>query len=489
MKNTLVKNTLILIVTSLLIRMLSLVNRIILTRLLGNEGISLYVIVLPSIMLFMSIAGFSLNTALSKVISENLATGKYQEKNIIKSAAAIGFLMTGLTALLVLIIIKPLVSYGLKQENAFYPILSSLLFLPLVMLNNVFRGYFNGRNQINISAFANLIEQVTRIGVGILFLYLFLPYGLITSVTMSVLSMGVGELISLVYIIIRIRKCKQVNSTSNASPSRAIIQMALPTTCSRLIGNLTEFLEPIIYTAALSLLGFTSEEILFHYSSITAYALPLIAMCSFISQSIATSIIPNISRANALGRHQEIIYYIKKSLLLSLVPGILVTILLLNYSYEYMNLVYKTSIGADYAIRLGVFFIFYYLLSPLWAIMQALGKTRFLFRLNLISSILKLALMFGLSFLPGVGPASLILVLLLNTIASALILYFYLTNQLRFRFHLPEILKLGILTLASILALEILKAGISHYLLNTILLALIFIFLFKVLKVADLHDK
>jgi hypothetical protein len=66
----------ILIITSLIIRLLSLFNRIILTRLLGNDGINLYVISLPSIMLYMSVAGFSLNTALSKVIAENTVTNK-----------------------------------------------------------------------------------------------------------------------------------------------------------------------------------------------------------------------------------------------------------------------------------------------------------------------------------------------------------------------------------------------------------------------------
>lgn len=91
MKNTLVKNTLILIITSLIIRLLSLFNRIILTRLLGNEGISLYVISLPSIMLFMSIAGFSLNLVLAKIIAENQVTKKYSDKNILKKAILIGF--------------------------------------------------------------------------------------------------------------------------------------------------------------------------------------------------------------------------------------------------------------------------------------------------------------------------------------------------------------------------------------------------------------
>ena len=79
-KNSLVRNTIILIICSLLVKGLSLFNRIVLTRLLGNDGISLYIIALPSVMLFMSIAGFSLNIALAKIVSENLITKKYSNK-------------------------------------------------------------------------------------------------------------------------------------------------------------------------------------------------------------------------------------------------------------------------------------------------------------------------------------------------------------------------------------------------------------------------
>lgn len=490
MKNSLVKNTLILIITSLIIRILSLGNRVILTRLLGNEGISLYVITLPSIMLFMSIASFSLNTALSKVISENLATKKYQEKKIILSAISIGLIMTALTSGIILIIIKPLVNLGLKQEDAFYPILSSLLFLPLVMLNNIFRGYFNGHNRINVSALANLIEQVSRISFGILFLFLFLPYGLVTSVTMSIIAMGVGELISLIFILIKIRKTKiSTSNYSSNNPQKAILEIAVPTTFSRLIGNLSEFLEPIIYTLALTIVGFSSKEILFEYSAITAYSLPLITICSFISQSIAVAIIPNISRSKALGEDYKVLYYIRKSLLLSFIPGILVTILLHNYADEYMNLVYNSSIGSHYVQKLSVFFIFYYLLSPLWAIMQALGHAQFLFKLNIISNILKLILIFSFCFIPNIGPGSLMLTLLLSTIANALILYFYLKNNYRLRFYFSEIIKMLILTVFTLLALGILKAGFSNYLLNTIFLSIIFIILSKVLKVTSLYNK
>ena len=73
--NFLIKNTLILISSSLIIKALSLLNRIVITRLLGQDGISLYVLTLPTIMLLCSISGFSLNITLSKITAENEKIG------------------------------------------------------------------------------------------------------------------------------------------------------------------------------------------------------------------------------------------------------------------------------------------------------------------------------------------------------------------------------------------------------------------------------
>lgn len=489
MKNRLVKNTIILIITSLIVRVLSLFNRIILTRLLGNQGISLYVISLPSIMLFMSIAGFSLNIVLAKIFSENSYTKKYSEKKILTSAITIGLITSSITSLILIISIKPLVYQGLKQPDTFYPILSCILFLPLVAMNNILRGYFNGKNHINISAYANLIEQVSRILIATIFLYLFLPYGLIVSVTMAIISMGLGEAISLIYTIIVLRKYKIDQSSSSLSPTQEIINIGLPTTFSRLIGNLTAFLEPIIYTLALTLIGLTSEEILYKYSAITAYAIPLITLCSFVSQSIATAIIPNISRSSAANNLQEINFYIKKSCILSLIPGILVSILLATYGNQYMKLIYDTSIGANYVIKLGFFFIVYYIQAPLYAIMQALGKQRFLFKFNIITSLIKLIIIFSLTFIPWIAYDSLIFALLLNTMITTLYIYFYLKNTYHFRFLKTEKLNLVLLTLLTYLSLIILKAGLDNYLLNTFILTILFIVYSKILKITRLRDK
>ena len=489
MKNSLVRNTLILIITSLIVRVLSLANRIILTRLLGNEGISLYMISLPSIMLFISIGGFSLNIALSKIISENQVTKRYSEKSILKSSLYIGLIVALITTIILLLGIRPLITYGLKQPKAFYPILSCIVFIPLTALNNIHRGYFNGKNKINITAYANLIEQVSRIIIATIFLYIFLPYGLIISVTMAIVSMGFGELISLLYSLLRMRKYYPNDFNSIEKPTKQILKVALPTTLSRLVGNFTYFLEPIIYTLALSMIGFSSDEILFKYSAIMAYGIPLITLCSFISQSIATAIIPNISKSYAQNNYDEVNYFIKKSCLLSTIPAVLVTVLLFSFSKEYMLLIYNTEIGSNYARNLCFWFVLFYIQAPLFAIMQALGRARYLFYFSIIVSVVKIGLIFGLTFIPWISYDSLIISLLISTMISTLVIYFYLKNFFRFKFHRFDIINVIILALLTFLSLEILKAGHLNYLLSTLILTLLFFIYAKILKVTSLHDK
>ena len=489
MRAGIVKNTIILIITSMIIRILSLVNRIILTRLLGEDGIALYVITLPSLGLFMTFAGFSLNIAVSKVVAENTATGKYAEKKVLRAALAIGLLASAVTILLVVIILKPLVVIGLKQENAFFPLLASVLFLPLIAVNAVYRGYFNGKNLIATSATATLVEQVSRIALSFLLLYLFIDRGLVIAVTMAVLAMGGGEAVSLLFILAKMRKERPRGNDGSARPADALLKVSIPTTASRLVGTFTYFLEPIVYTAALTLTGLGPEEILRRYSAITAYGIPLITLCSFVASSIATVIIPNVSKSHAEGNVGMVNYYIKKSCLLSFLPGILISVLITAFGREYMLLVYRTETGSVYARNLGSLFILFYLHAPLSAVMQAVGRARVLFRISLITNIIKLALIFALAFVPRVAHDSLILALLINTYLSTLWIYFYLKNHFKFKFTGAEILNVAILTALTVASHLILKTFISHYLIHTLLLALLFYLYCRALKITRFDYK
>ena len=82
--NKLLKNTLIIIITSFIVKIIGMVGKIVTTRTLGFEGMSKYALSYPTLLLFINIAGFSMNNTISKLISEALATKQYSPKIILK---------------------------------------------------------------------------------------------------------------------------------------------------------------------------------------------------------------------------------------------------------------------------------------------------------------------------------------------------------------------------------------------------------------------
>lgn len=490
-KNPIVKSTIILIICSLLIKVLSLVNRVLLTRLLGNDGISLYVLCLPTIMLFISIAGFALNPAVTKIVSENEVTNKYTNRKIFLSALKIGLIVCIITILILLIIIKPLTNDWLKQENTFYPILSTIIIIPIIMCNGVFRGYFNGINNVKISAYANVIEQVSRIVIGIIFLYIFLPYGLVVSVTMAIVSMAFGEFISLIYIFVKMKKRKKTiyNIIQDNNPTKEIMKVAFPTTISRLVNNLEFFLEPIIYTLALTKINFPQKEIIYKYSEITAYAIPLITMFSFFSSSISSSISPSISKFGISDDTKSLRKLSKKALLFSLLPSIVIAIIFTLYSKQFMNLIYKTDIGANYVKKYAILLILFYLQAPLVTILQSLGKAKQLLKITAVLNTIKLILLYLLTFIDYISFDSLIISLIINTILFTTILLVYVIKITKIKILLSDILRLVIIVLFTIIFSFIINNFISNYLLATLFIIIFYIILIYLLELKGVHNE
>ena len=70
MKEKFMKSVIILLIGGLLTKLLGMLIKIIMSRLIGTEGLGLYMMVLPTFSLFIGIGHFGLPTALSKLVAE-----------------------------------------------------------------------------------------------------------------------------------------------------------------------------------------------------------------------------------------------------------------------------------------------------------------------------------------------------------------------------------------------------------------------------------
>jgi len=87
---------------------------------------------------------------------------------------------------------------------------------------------------------------------------------------------------------------------------KSALSIGIPNTGARLIGNIGFFLEPIILTFTLKLIGYSSIYINYNYGIITGYVIPLIMTPSFFTMAISQALLPTISKDYALKKKKSV---------------------------------------------------------------------------------------------------------------------------------------------------------------------------------------
>ena len=440
-KNKTISSIIFVISFSMIIRLLSLLNRIILNRMLGADGVALYTISIPSIMLFVSLGSISLNTSINQIVAKNKASF---DKKLLKDALLIAMIAASISSLLLLIILKPLSNNWLQTKEVFFPILFSIPLIYLSSINSVLRGIYNGISKVNISQVSIFIEQIFRIFFQILLL---LISTIITkSVTYAILSMSLGEIASIIYLIIKFRKIKSYKT--NKSYTNDILHLSVPSTLTHLSSSLSSFLEPILFTFIFSKLSYTNDIIRSSYSEITAYILPTIAMFLFISASISPILIQKVTYYNTNNNKDMLLKLIEKIIFIILLCSILILSILYFYTDELINFLYEYKIEDNLIKKYIFLFIFVYIESPLIAIMQGLQENKKIFKIITISSILKLLIILVIPYILSINPKETIIISYLcsYTIVSSII-YLHIRKKLGFKFPLKYLVYLIIFTI------------------------------------------
>ena len=70
-KSKFIKSTIILIIGGMITKLTIMVIKIVMTRLIGVEGMEIYMLISPTFMLLIGLAQFGFPIAISKLVSEN----------------------------------------------------------------------------------------------------------------------------------------------------------------------------------------------------------------------------------------------------------------------------------------------------------------------------------------------------------------------------------------------------------------------------------
>ncbi|UOR12205.1 stage V sporulation protein B [Halobacillus amylolyticus] len=411
-KQTFLHGALILVVAGLITRLLGFVNRIVLARVMGQEGIGLYMMALPTLFLAYTITQFGLPVAIAKRVSEAEATGNERQ---IKRILVVSLTVTcslSIVFTIGLFLLSPLVAnHLLTDQRALAPLLAITPILPIVAISSVLRGYFQGRQNMKPQAISQVIEQVVRVCLVILLTKLFHPYGVEYAAAAAMVAVILGELVSLFYMTrqfnihkkFKLRKTWKTHVQNGKNTLNELMTIALPTTGSRFIGSLTNFFEPILVAQSLAIAGLTAIESTKQYGELTGYILPLLFLPTFLTHALSAALVPSISEAAAMNKSTTIQHRILQSIRLSLASGGLVTIIFMIFPSIILMTIYGTSHGTFLLQFMAPFFLLHYIQTPLQASLQALDLARHAMWNTLIGAIIKFTVLVGLSSKPEFG--------------------------------------------------------------------------------------
>lgn len=397
MKNKFIKSTIILIIGGLITKLLGFVIKIVYTRMIGEDGISLFMLVTPAYSLFITIAQLGLPIAISKLVAEN--------KNSKKIIFSIIPLMLILNFILVVIIFSCssfIANDLLKEPNSKLLLMAMALVLPFISLSSIIRGYFFGKQKMFPHTLSNIIEQIVKLGLIFLIIPILMKKGIVIAVSGLILLNIISEIVSIIVFLFFLPKnfcIKKKDIKPDINSCKEVLKISIPSVSSRFIGNIGFFFEPIILTNILISIGYSSKYIVREYGIYNAYSIPLLLLPSFFIAALSSALVPEISKFYQQRNLKMVKRRFNQALGISFIIGLVFNIILYIYADDLLKIIYNTTSGTQYIKFLAPFFLLFYLEGPMISMLQALNKATASMKITLYGVILKLLAITILSFL------------------------------------------------------------------------------------------
>lgn len=312
--NKFLKGTLILTVSSIVVKVIGSLNWIILSRVLGGEGIGLYQMGFPIYLMAITLSSAGIPVAISIITAEKLAQKDFLGAKRVFNVSLRLLFVTGLVFALALFFGAHWLidNHWIRDSRAYYSIIALAPAVFFVTFLASFRGYLQGWQIMTPTAASEIVEQLMRVVTMIVFANMFMPHGLAYAAGGASMGAGVGAfcaLLVLMWFYGRLKQklkadLQQQNPLATRESARAIIsrllRLALPVSMSSLMLPVVANLDLLIVPQRLEAAGFHISQATEFFGYLTGMAVPLINLATIFTAAMTISLVPAISESRAL---------------------------------------------------------------------------------------------------------------------------------------------------------------------------------------------
>ena len=384
MKNMILRGTLLLTIAGVISRIMGFFYRIFLANTIGAEGMGIYQLIFPIYSVCFSLCASGIETAISKLTAEKIATGNPKEaSDILKLGISITLTLSISCSLIIFSHAGFLAEVFLKEPRCTELLKILAVTIPFGTTQSCICGYYFGVHKAGVPSFAQLIEQSFRIGCVFLLYHIYLTNQITISPAIAVIGLVFGEIISLIFTVtcFSFQPQKKILSArgSMISNLKEIFSLSIPLTVSRICINLLASLEATLIPNALKAYGMDSASALSLYGILTGMALPFILFPNALTGSISLMLLPAVSESQAGGHLDTLKNTLQKSFSFCILLGCCCLFFFLIFGNFLGEFIFSNSMAGNFITVLAWLCPFLYLNTTLTSVLNGLGKTSITF--------------------------------------------------------------------------------------------------------------
>jgi stage V sporulation protein B len=415
-KQNFLKGAVLLGAAGILIKILGAIFKIPLGNFIGDRGMSYYVSAYPIYNWLLVISTAGVPTAIAKIISEKRAIG--DEKGIDRTFKVTLVLMgtIGLFASLALYFGSSLIVNAVKNQPAVYSMRAIAPAIFFVSVMSVYRGYFQGLQQMRPYALSQIAEQVMRVILGLSLALYLLPRGVEFAAAGATFGATAGGLAGFLAIYPMYRHVKKKDTTPHLGDHRElsvkeilgeVMAIAIPITIGASVLPAMTLIDLGIVMRRLHAIGLgtVASDL---YGQLGGYAATLVNLPQVVTAAVQISIVPAVASLAVTKQSEDLERTVETGLRMALIIGLPAAMGMVWLAEPIMRLLYPMQLdlaeSTGNILRiLGNGVIFLSLFQVTTGILQGLGHQRMPAKHLFIGALVKVALTYVLVGIPSIN--------------------------------------------------------------------------------------
>lgn len=414
-KYSFLRGAMILTVAGILVKLFGAVNRILLSRLLGGEGIGLYQMAYPIYILALSFSAAGLPIAISIMVAEKMANKNLAGANRILYVVLTALFGVGLMASLSLVLVAHwLIATGIvRDERAYYALVALAPALSISIIMGGFRGYFQGFQTMTPTAVSQIFDQFFRVLAMVAFAVLLLPYGLTYAAAGAAFGAVPGSLmglLSLLYCYRYHRKIWRAEEYPHREPTESVghilyrlLVLAVPVSMASIMLPVVASIDLFIVPKRLEAAGYTVDQATTLFGYLTGMATSLVNLPTILTVALAASLVPAVSDAWARRDSRSVLIHTETAMRIANTITIPAFVGMAILATPISQMLYATPYAGSAIRIMAVGAVFLGIQQVTTGVLQGLGHTGIPLANMIVSALVKIVLSWHLTAMPQFG--------------------------------------------------------------------------------------